>query len=74
MRELPQLQLEGDGGDEELIDVKVKRRRLEWLGHIARMLITEFLSNWFFKTTPSTGGSKEKMEGCNKTRLEGHRC
>ena len=34
MRELHQLQLEGNGGGEELIDDKIKRR---WLDNIARM-------------------------------------
>ena len=58
--------------DEELID-KIKRRRLEWLGHIACMPDHRIFKQVFFdflKPTPSTGGPKRRWKDVTRQDLK----
>ena len=62
-------------GDEEIAAEKVRKRQLEWLGHVARMpdhwaSAAQVNAVWLAHSAPP---KQEEVEGCHKERPQGHR-
>ena len=60
-------------GDQETITVKLMKRHLEWLGHLARMLDHHIPKKTLFSTSPTTPTwrTKEEVERSCEERYEG---
>ncbi len=56
-------------GDVETIETKLMRRRLEWLGHLARMQNHRCLFRWLPQTRPS-GGPRRRWRDLAKKDLK----